>query len=160
MIKDNTELMSMLSIIVVVCIIVILAMTIDLISGLNKAKQRGEIRSSWGLKRTLNKFILYMGSLLIAGSIDVLLNLSHIYKLIDIEHLSSVPIVCCLVGIFQLIVEFLSVREAADEKTRTELSRVESLAAKIVTKEELINLLAQALQNKDKNKTEEDESTY
>ena len=87
MIKDNTELMSMLSIIVVVCIIVILAMTIDLISGLNKAKQRGEIRSSWGLKRTLNKFIMYMGSLLIAGSIDVLLNLSHIYKLIDIEHL-------------------------------------------------------------------------
>lgn len=51
---------SMLSVVVLACFIVLCAMVIDLVSGLIKAKQRGEIRSSWGLKRSLNKFIMYV----------------------------------------------------------------------------------------------------
>ena len=39
----------MISIVVAACIVVFLAMIIDLGSGLMKAKQRHEIRSSWGL---------------------------------------------------------------------------------------------------------------
>lgn len=137
---------NMLTIVVAACLIVILAMIIDLCSGLYKAKQRGEIRSSWGLKRTLSKFIMYEGGMLIAGGIDLLLHFSHLYQLFGLEHLFGIPFVTCMVGIFLLIVEFLSVREAADEKTRTELSRVEALAAKVVTKDELVKILAEVIE--------------
>lgn len=48
---------------------------------------------------------------------------------------------------FLLVVEFLSVREKADKKTRTEMSRVADLASKMVRKEELVDALTKAIIN-------------
>ena len=47
------------------CLIVLVAMIIDLCAGLRKAKLRGEYRSSRGLKLTLSKFIMYEGGMII-----------------------------------------------------------------------------------------------
>ena len=137
----------MFAVIVLACLIVLAAMVIDLCSGLYKAKQRGELRSSWGLKRSMSKFIMYEGGMLIAAGVDALLQLSHLLKLFSLSHLEGIPFVTCLLGVFLLVVEFLSVREKADEKTRTELSRVEALAAKFITKEELVQVLTDVLRN-------------
>ena len=137
----------MFSVIVLACLIVLAAMVIDLCSGLYKAKQRGEIRSSWGLKRSLSKLIMYDGGMLIAAGVDALLQLSHLLKLFGLSILEGIPFVTCLLGVFLLVVEFLSVREKADEKTRTEMSRVEALAAKFITKEELVQVLTEVLRN-------------
>lgn len=141
------EAESMLSIVVMACFIVLCAMVIDLVSGLIKAKQRGEIRSSWGLKRSLNKFIMYEGGMLIAAGIDLLMHASHVYQLFSLEAIYGIPVVTCLLGVFLLVVEFLSVREKADEKTRTEMSRVADLASKMVRKEELVDALTKAIIN-------------
>lgn len=138
---------SMLSVVVLACFIVLCAMVIDLISGLIKAKQRGEIRSSWGLKRSLNKFIMYEGGMLIAAGIDLLMHASHIYYLFALEAIYGIPVITCLLGVFLLVVEFLSVREKADEKTRTEMSRVADLASKMVHKDELVDALTKAIIN-------------
>lgn len=140
----------MLVIIVLACLIVLGAMIIDLGSGLYKAKQRNEIRSSWGLKRTLSKFIMYEGGMMIAAGVDILIHLSRLFVLFHLDAVQGVPLITCLVGIFLLIVEFLSVRERADEKTKTEMSRVAELAAKIVNKEELVEALTQAIVNANK----------
>ena len=137
----------MLSVVVMACFIVLCAMVIDLISGLAKAKQRGEIRSSWGLKRSLNKFIMYEGGMLIAAGIDVLMHASHIYQLVRLEAIYGIPIITCLLGVFLLVVEFFSVREKADEKTCTEMSRVAELAEKMVHKDELVDALTKAIIN-------------
>lgn len=48
---------------------------------------------------------------------------------------------------FLLVVEFFSVREKADEKTRTEMSRVAELAEKMVHKDELVDALTKAIIN-------------
>lgn len=136
----------MVIIIVAACLIVLAAMAIDLVSGLHKAKQRGEVRSSWGLKRTLNKFITYEGGMLIAAGVDILIQLSQMLTLFGLEMLFGIPFVTCLLGIFLLVVEFLSVRERADEKTRTEMSRVEAMAAKYLTKDELVEVLTEVMQ--------------
>lgn len=141
---------NMLSIVVLACFIVLCAMVIDLISGLVKAKQRGELRSSWGLKRSLNKFIMYEGGMLIAAGIDLLMHTSHLYQLFTLEAIYGIPVLTCLLGVFLLIVEFLSVREKADQKTRTEMSRVAELAGKMVKKEELIDALTKAIINANK----------
>lgn len=138
---------SMGVIIAITCLIVIGAMILDLISGLYKAKLRGEIRSSWGLKRSLSKFICYIGSLLIAAGVDVLMYFCKVSKVFHLDMLDGIPLITCVIGIFLLIVEFMSIREAADEKTRTEMSRVAELASKCIKKDDLVDALTKALIN-------------
>lgn len=144
-----------LIIIVIACFIVLLAMAIDLASGLAKAKVRGEIRSSWGLKRSLIKFITYEGGMLIASGIDLLISLCKVMALVHLEILEGIPIVTCMVGIFLLVVEWLSVREKADEKTKTEFSRVEKLAKTMVSRQELVDALTDALSQASKNRSKD-----
>jgi hypothetical protein len=58
-----------------------------------------------------------------------------------------------MVGIFLLVVEWLSVREKADEKTKTEFSRVEKLAKTMVSRQELVDALTDALSQASKNRS-------
>lgn len=146
----------MMYVVVLACLIVFMAMIVDLVSGLYKAKQRNEIRSSWGLKRTLSKFIMYEGGMVIAAGIDLLIFLSKLFVLFHLDVLQGVPIITCVVGIFLLIVEFLSVREAADEKTKTEMSRVATAAATLVNKDDLVTAITTAIIEATKHKSHED----
>ena len=136
----------MISIVVAACIVVFLAMIIDLGSGLMKAKQRHEIRSSWGLKRTLNKFIMYEGGMLIAAGVDLLIHFSHLLQLFHLDLIYGIPVITCLLGIFLLMVEFLSVREKADEKTKTEIARAADAASKLISADDLAEALAKAIE--------------
>lgn len=120
---------------------------IDLASGWQKAKQRDEAHNSYALSRTLNKFLLYEGGILIAMCIDILLHLCHFWTLIGISLLTSVPVVAILLGIYLCVVEFLSLREKADEKQRKHFAQVESAAIKLLSKDELVEALAQAIVN-------------
>lgn len=113
-------------------IIVLLAMMIDLISGINKAKQRGEVRSSWGLKRTLSKFIMYEGGMLIAFGVDLFIYFSRIFELFRLSVINGVPVITCLVGIYLLVVEFMSIREKADKKTKKDFSEAGELITKLL----------------------------
>lgn len=142
---------NMIMIVVLACVIVLLAMIIDLCSGLYKAGQRGEIKSSWGLKRSLNKFIMYEGGMMIAAGVDMLIHFSKILHLMHMDVIYDVPVITCLLGIFLLAVEFLSVREKADEKTKTEFARTALLAATMVNKNELVEALTQAIIESRKN---------
>lgn len=137
---------SMISIVVAACIVVFLAMIIDLGSGLMKAKQRHEIRSSWGLKRTLNKFIMYEGGMLIAAGVDLLIHFSHLLQLFHLDLIYGIPVITCLLGIFLLMVEFLSVREKADEKTKTEIARAADAASKLISADDLAEAIAKAIE--------------
>lgn len=137
---------SMISIVVAACIVVFLAMIIDLGSGLMKAKQRHEIRSSWGLKRTLNKFIMYEGGMLIAAGVDLLIHFSHLLQLFHLDLIYGIPVITCLLGIFLLMVEFLSVREKADEKTKTEIARATEVASKLISTDDLAEAIAKAIE--------------
>lgn len=145
----------MLVIVVVACLLVLVAMGIDLVSGVNKARMRGEVRSSYGLKRTVSKFIMYEGGMVIAAGIDLLIHYCKLFPLLHIDLLYGVPLITCLLGIFLLIVEGISVREKADEKTRLELSKAEhvaQMATKMVNKEELVEALTAAIINAAKHK--------
>lgn len=135
----------MLSVMVVAMVIVMLAMVVDLVSGINKAKANGQMRTSWGLKRTLSKFIMYEGSMLIAGGVDVLMHSSHLYELFRLESLSGVPFITCLVGAFLCVVEFLSVRESADVKTQKELSNTAKMLGQLLNKDELAMAIKEAI---------------
>lgn len=143
------SLKRLISVAVVAMVIVLVAMVVDLASGLYKAKLRGELRTSEGLRRTLMKFITYEGGMLIAVGVDMLLHLSQIGTFLHLDIFRNVPLVTCLVGIFLLVVEMLSVKEKADAKTQKSINEAARLAVKLATKEEVIALLKEALERTD-----------
>lgn len=100
----------------IISLIVVVAMGIDLASGLYKASLRGERRSSFGLQRTTLKCITYLGSILICYGIDVLLHLGKLWETLDWDWLIGVPVFAITIGVFNCTVELFSVREKADSK--------------------------------------------
>lgn len=141
----NLNLNSMLSVVAVVMVIVLMAMVIDLLSGINKARQNGKMRTSWGLKRTVSKFIMYEGSLLIAAGVDVLMHASHLYDLLHLDAIRGVPFVTCLVGAFLCVVEFMSVHESADVKTKKEWADTARLISQVVERDALVDVIKDAI---------------
>ena len=120
---------------------VILSMILDLISGLYKARQRGELRSSYGLSRTVSKFILYSGSVIIALMIDVMIHYSRLFVLMHLQPIVGVPFVTCLMSIFLCVIEFLSIREKAEEKTRKDMERVAHILIEAVGRDRLREII-------------------
>ena len=147
----------LLKMVITVMLLVLVAMIIDLGSGLYKAKQRGELRTSEALKRTLTKFISYEGGLVIAAMVDMLINMAHFFELFGINALSNIPVVTILVGIFLLIVEFMSVREKADQKTKKQQADTAALIAKLITKEDFKEML-DTIKNNQTNNTNSNET--
>ena len=135
------DITPMLSVMVVAMIIVFIAMAVDLVSGINKARTNGKMRTSWGLKRTMSKFIMYEGGMLIAGGVDVLMHSSHLYDLFCLHAIKGVPVITCLVGAFLCVVEFMSVREKADVKMKKEFETTAKLLDKVLSREDLHDLL-------------------
>jgi hypothetical protein len=140
----------MLTITVVAMMIVLIAMLLDLASGLYKAKLRGEIRSSQALKRTITKFITYEGGMMIAAGVDLLIHLSRLVDLFGLDILIGVPVVTCLVGVFLLVVEFISIREKADKKTRKDMEAAAELLSRVLTNENARDMLRAAMEMQDK----------
>lgn len=141
----------LLKMVITVMLLVLMAMIIDLGSGLYKAKQRGDLRTSEALKRTLTKFISYEGGLVIAAMVDMLINMAHFFELFGINSLSNIPVVTILVGIFLLIVEFMSVREKADQKTKKQQADTAALIAKLITKEDFKEMMETLKNNQNSN---------
>lgn len=141
----------MLLIIAIAAVIVFLAMMVDLVAGLYKAHLRGDAHKSEALKRTGFKFCLYEGSMLIAAGVDMLVHLSKLYHWFDFrvgDMVYGLPLITIGMGIFWCVVEFLSVREKADEKIHSQISKAEKLAKQMLSKEELIEVLAEALKRR------------
>ena len=141
------ELQLMLVIFAVAYIIVFIAMMVDLAAGLYKAHLRGDAHRSEALKRTGFKICLYEGTMLIASGVDVLIHISKLFHWFGWELTYGIPLVTIAVGIFWCVVEFLSVREKADEKMHSTISRAEKLAKQVFSREELVEILADAIKN-------------
>lgn len=139
----GTETMVLIA--VMVNLIVFIAMMVDLASGMYKAWFRKEVWKSDYLKRTGFKFVLYEGALLIATCVDLLVHFSKLYQWWGWDMVYGLPLVTLGVGIFWCVVEFLSVREKADEKIHSEIARAERLAKQVMSREELVDILAEAM---------------
>lgn len=116
----------------IIAVIVFIAMMIDLAAGLYKAKVRGDARRSEALKRTGYKFLIYEGGIMIASMVDLMIHMGKMYLIFGWQMAWGVPFVTIMMGIFWCVVEFLSVREKADEKIHSDISKAERLAAQIL----------------------------
>lgn len=112
-------------------ILVFLAVMADLISGCRKAKQRGELRSSYGFRRTVDKLARYYIPLFALTVVDAMQMLVVGY--LNGYHGFSIPLlpVMTLLGAIGIgIIEVKSILEKAEDKAKFE--RVGVLAGNII----------------------------
>lgn len=133
----------MLAIACACALFVMLAMLIDLISGLYKAKQRGELRTSYGLSRSVSKFILYGGSVMIALMVDIMVHYSRLFVLMKLQPIVGVPVITCLVSVFLCVIEFISIREKAEDKVRKRMDKTLGAIIELVGRERLRDILSE-----------------
>ena len=118
---DSQILHSKLIIWSIEALIVLGAMSVDLISGVNKARQRGEATTSRLLRKSISKFITYEGCLFLGLLVDLLIYLGRIFevchKIFDFNHLFlGIPVISSVMAVFLVGIEIKSVFEKADQK--------------------------------------------
>lgn len=117
------------------------AMCADLVSGWRKAKLRGEAHTSYAFSRTLSKFLLYMGILIVGGCIDILVH----FVCWVFGYCYIVPVAVIGLAIVLCIVEIWSIREKADSKTRNRMQNAIDLVQKTLTHDQIVAMLAEAM---------------
>lgn len=120
---------------------VLVAMSADLCFGWRKAKIRGEAHTSYAFSRTFSKFLLYMGMMIVAGCIDLLIH--FVLYMFNIYYF--VPIVAIVIAIVLCVTEIWSMKEKADQKTRNSIKNAIGLVQKTLTHEQIVSLLAEAM---------------
>lgn len=144
---------------VLVYLVILMAMSVDLACGIRKAKIRGEYTNSTALSRSVTKFITYEGGLLIATGVDLLIHLGKFWEIFGLDVMMGIPLVTIVIGIFVCSVEWISIREKADEKTKKEMKQAAIIAGKVaasmLNKDELSEALTQAIINANNHKKSE-----
>lgn len=108
------------------------AMVVDFVSGLRKARERGEATTSKGLKRTAAKATKYFTPYAVLMFIDIISSA-----------VVPVPVFSMLWGIYCILCEFLSVREKSWQKA--ELRKAERTMRIIVENKEDVAKMASEL---------------
>lgn len=129
-------MMYMLSVVVMVAVIV--AMGVDFVSGWRKAKIRGDEHTSYAASRTLTKFLIYEGILLIGVCIDTMI---HFVWAMLMDGSYFVPLMTIAWGTVLCIVEAWSVREKAEKKQRKRMDEAAAALAQILDKDTVLEIL-------------------
>jgi hypothetical protein len=144
---------------VIVCfetLVIILAMSVDFVSGFHKAKLRGEARNSLGMRKTVNKFILYAGSVMISAGVDSIFFICGFWKIFRFAALSDVPVVTTVAAVFVCAVEIRSIWENAERKQKRDALQTAEALVKLINKESIGEKLENAI-NEIKEKEDETE---
>lgn len=139
------EMRGMLIISIFELVLVLFAMSWDFASGYYKAKLRGEDRNSYGMRRTVSKFILYAGSVCIAWSIDAVCYVCKFWEFIHFSFLTNMPVITSLITVFILITEIRSIWEKADEKQLRQAAKSAALIGSVLNKDMLKDAFTEAL---------------
>ena len=115
-----------LTVLSVVYVLVFFVVMLDLVSGLGKAKRRGKLRSSYALRKTVDKLVRYFSMLLVITAIDTVQMLAISQWDISTGHkIPILPFLTFLAAMFVGFIELKSIYENSDEK---EQARIEDAA--------------------------------
>ena len=118
---DQLGLMPVLLLMLGEYVMVMLAVIADLVSGLRKAKMRGEARRSKALRRTVDKLCRYYNALFALSVIDVMQMAAIAYlRVTGTAQLPMLPAFTLLGAICIAIIEVKSIYEKASEKEQAE----------------------------------------
>lgn len=123
---------------VIAMIIVVVAMTVDFVSGWRKAKVRHEEHTSYAASRSLTKLLIYEGIMLIGVCVDTMI---HFAWAMLMDGCYFVPLLTIVWGTVLCIVEAWSVKEKADHKQRKRIDEAALLLSQVLDKETVMELL-------------------
>lgn len=141
---EGLGVMYLLSVIVMIAVVV--AMAVDFVSGWRKAKIRGDDHTSYAASRSLTKFLIYEGILIIGVCIDTMI---HFVWFMFMESNYIVPLMSIAWGIILCVVEGWSVKEKADKKARKRMDEAATDLAKVLDKETVLELLRAQMKDRD-----------
>ena len=125
-------------------ILVLLMIAADLWAGIRKAKQRGEVRTSYGFKRTVDKLAKYYNALIALTLVDAM-QVALIWYL-DTFYNYRIPIfpVVTLIGAIGIcLIEIKSIYEKAEDKVQ--LDQIGNLAGKLIANKDDLKEIGKAL---------------
>lgn len=126
------------AIIGIMWLLVAIAIVIDLFSGVRKARERGEMRTSYGFKQTVNKVVLYYAFMLFALMFDCIGMFFY-----------PLPVVTFVCAAFLIFIEGKSVFEKAHDKDKRKFTKsVEELTILLENREDLIKGLSELVKQK------------
>ena len=125
---------------------ILIAMTIDLIAGIQKAKELHVARTSTGLKKTCDKAKKYFPTFGIASLMDVATCV-----------ISPFPLFAIAWTVYLLLCEFKSIREKAYEKAEIR-NQERTMKVILENKEDIAKTLIQLLNQEQKEGGEKDEN--
>lgn len=125
----------------------LVAMVVDLIFGVKKAKRNGEATTSTGLKKTCDKARKYFSPFMATVCIDIIAACANL----------QVPIFSMLWSAYCVFCEFISIREKAWQKAEI---RKQERTMKVIleNKEDIAKTLIQLLNQEQKEGGEKDEN--
>lgn len=132
----------------------------DLCSGVRKAKQRGEMRSSYGYRKTINKIARYYNALLALTIMDCMQMgcLWYLHNYYECK-LPIFPFVTLMGALGIGFIEIKSIYEKAEDKIKNEYQEAGILVAKLVQNktdpEEIAKVVVEYM-NKDLMKKQEE----
>lgn len=124
-----------LTVLAVVYVLVFFVVMLDLVSGLGKAKRRGKLRSSYALRKTVDKLVRYFSMLLVITAIDAvqMLAISQ-WDISTGHHIPILPFLTFLAAMFVGFIELKSIYENSDEKEQARFEDAADDISKLLAK--------------------------
>lgn len=155
-----SEFSGQLIMLVLIYILVLVMIFLDLWAGVRKAKQRGEYRSSYGLRKTGIKVAQYFNVLMLMTVVDALQMLFVWYLNPQINlKIPVVPIFTFCMALFYGIIEGKSMYEKAEDKDKGKYQDAAKLAKEVLSNKEAQSIIANVFGYlKDEKKDDKDQN--
>ncbi|MDE6716382.1 MAG: hypothetical protein K2J74_07880 [Muribaculaceae bacterium] len=122
---------------------VLMSVIADLISGVRKARLRGEARTSAALRRTIDKLVRYYNALFAMTIIDAMQMAAVVYLrcVESVEILAVFPIFTLIGAVSEALIELKSIYEKAEQKEKKEYREVAEVLKKLLEHESISKIL-------------------
>lgn len=132
-----------IALLAIIYIFVLAVVFLDLWAGVRKARKRGEYRSSYGLRKTVEKICKYYNMELVVTAIDVIqmLAICNLHQQGSTSAIPVVPMFSIFGALFIGFIELKSIWEKAEDKDRAKVTEAAKALAKIAAKENQTELL-------------------
>lgn len=136
------EIIKILSITLVFYVLVLICILADLVSGIRKAKKRGDARTSKGIRLTVEKTISYYLFLIVFTVLDIVSVLCCVHNLLGIP---IAPYFTGLGTIIVAVIEIISIFENSDKKTKKKIDQVSDIVTNIYKDEKIIGAIKDSI---------------
>ena len=144
------EYSGQMNLVAFVYVFIFVIVLLDLWAGIRKAKARGEYRSSYGLRKTVDKLRKYYNMMLAITATDIIqmFAIHNLHTQGSGNTLPVIPLFTIVGALFVSVIEIKSIYEKNDDKDKAKVTEAAKALAKMANnpqQRELINMIMAVL---------------